>query len=509
MTRSSSFRDYVDALQQLGEINEVAREVDWNLEMGLLARRCYETGAPAPLFTNVKDCDPQFRAISAAHSESSRAGYRLARIALSLGLPATATAREIIDTVVSAHERDLMPPKIVETGPCKQNIRLGPDVDLTKLPCPVPHNGDGGRYLNTMGMIVCRTPDGSWTSWSVARVMLLDERRATGVIAPFQHIGHVFAEWRKHGKDMPFAIALGVDPAAIYAAGAPLADRLSEVDFVGALIGEPVEVVKCETVDLEVPATAEIVIEGRVSITELDLEGPMGEYGGYIAPPFSIPWPVYNVSAMTFRDNPIFPFAVAGEPPEEDHTITGVMASAEVVYLLRRAGIPVTTAWHPFEAADGWLAVTVPESWKDYEPDAKKFCRKVADIALSTKAGDGAKTIIVLNDDIDPSDLRELIWAVDGRNDRGDRGQQTIEGRLNWPVSPYINPDFGNVPAGWQATRAVWNCLPPEGLVHPPRTGFKHNSPKALREKILANWETDGFPASSELISAPKVLDRR
>lgn len=502
--RLSSFRDYVSALRDIGEVNEVSREVDWNLEMGLIARRCYETGSPAPLFTNVKG-SPGWRAIAAAHSESSQPGLRLSRIALSVGLPPTASARDIITQLTQARARDLIPPTSVATGPCKENVILGDAVDLNALPCPVPHNGDGGRYLNTLGMVVCQTPDGSWTSWSVARVMILDGRRAAGVIAPFQHIGHVFAEWRKLGQDMPFAIALGVEPAAIYAAGAPLPDRMSEVDFVGALIGEPVEVVRCETVDLEVPANTELVIEGHVSITELDLEGPMGEFAGYLAPPYSMPQPVYNVTAITHRDDPIFPFAVAGEPPEEDHTVSGVMGATEVVHRLRDRGIPVTMAWSPFETAFGWMVVTVPENWRDHESDASTFCREVADAVLSHKCGDSVKTIVVIDDDVDPADLRELIWAIDGRNDHGPRGTQNIEGRLNWPVSPYINPDPGNYPAGWQAPRAVWNCLAPEGLEHPPRTGFEHNCPKELKQKILANWESDGFPARGRISAGPSV----
>lgn len=508
MPRLASMREYVDALRKIGEINEVHREVDWNLELGLLSRRCYETGAPAPMFTNVKDAAPGFRAISAAFSESSTPGHRFARIALALGLEPTASARDIIDTLVAARERELIPPKLVETGPCKQNILLGDDVDLTMLPIPIPHNGDGGRYLNTLGMIVCQTPDGSWTSWSVARVMLLDKHRGAGVIAPFQHIGHVHAEWRKIGKDMPFAIALGVEPAAIYSAGGPLPDRMSEVDWVGALIGEPVEVVKCETVDLEVPANSEIVLEGTVSVTELELEGPMGEQAGYINPPHGVPMPVYNVTAMTYQDDPIYPFAITGAPPEEDHTIVGPMAAAEIMHLLRREGIPVTTAWHPSEAANGWLAVTVPDTWRDYEPDAESFCRKVADVALSTKAGDGGLSIIVSEDDIDPSDLRELVWMLAYRNDRGDRGNIRIEHRMAWPFSPYLTPDFANFPKGWQPTRVVWNCLPPEGIERPVRTAFDINCPKALKEKILANWESDGFPSNVELTAAPKLLDR-
>lgn len=505
MSQLRSLRDYVEALHQIGEINEVHREVDWDLEMGLLTGRCYETGAPAPLFTNVKD-SPGFRAFGAGHTESSAPGRRWSRIALSVGLDADATPRQIIDHLAAVRERDLIPPRVVETGPCKENIRLGNDVDLTMLPIPIPHNGDGGRYLNTLGMIVVQTPDGSWTSWSVARVMLLGKNKGTGVIAPFQHIGHVLAEWRKIGKDMPFAIAMGVEPAAIYSAGAPLPDRMSEVDWVGALLGEPVEVVDCETVPLQVPANSEIVIEGHVSITELGLEGPMGEQAGYIHPPHALPQPVYNVTAMSWRDNAIYPFAIAGQIPEEDQTICGVVGAAEILHLLRKGGIPVTTAWNPSEAANAWLAITVPDNWSDFEPDAVKFCRAVADVALSTKAGDAGMDIIVCNDDIDPSDLRELVWMLGGRHDRGDRGTARIEGRLNWPFTPYVNPEFGNYPGGWQATRAVINCLPPEGVHHPPRTAFKINCPKDLKAKILANWESDGFPPDVEPTAAPKQL---
>jgi UbiD family decarboxylase len=508
MDRFTSLRDYIAALREIGEVNDVEREVDWNLEMGLYARRCYETGAPAPLFLNVKD-SAGFRAIAAPHSESSKPGQRFARIALSVGLPADASAHDIIDTLVAARERELVAPRVVETGPCKQNILLGDKVDLTRLPCPIPHNGDGGRYLNTLGMIVCRTPDGSWTSWSVARVMLLDERRGTGVIVPFQHVGKVHAEWRKIRQDMPVAIALGVEPAAMYAAGGPIPGRMSEVEYAGALAGEPIEVVRCETVDLEVPASAEIVLEGHVSVTELEVEGPMGEFAGYLFPPFGIPQPVYDFTAMTYRDDPIFPFAIAGEPPEEDHTITGVMGAAEVVVALRKAGIPVTTAWSPFESAFGWMVVTVPEEWKDFDPDSGSFCRKVGDVALASKACDTVKTVIVCNDDIDPSNLRELVWMLDGRHDRSPAGTILVEGRMNWPVYPYIDNDFGNYPlGGWQVTHAVWNCLPPKGLEHPIRTGFDINCPKVLKEKILANWESDGFPPNAALAAAPRTLDR-
>lgn len=501
MNRLPSLRDYIEALRDIDELAEIDREVDWNLEMGAITRRCYEVGAPAPLFNAVKDAEPGFRALGAAVGTSSRAGQKHARIALSLGLHPRASAREIIDAIVAARGRPPIKPVRVDTGPCKENIRLGADVDITKLPLPLLHVGDGGRYLNTLGMIGVRTPDGQWTSWSVSRIMMLDERRATGVIVPFQHIGKVFAQWAQIGEDMPYVLALGVEPLVLMAAGMPLPDEMDEVDYVGGFIGEPVTVVKAETNDLDVPATAEIVLEGRVSVTETAAEGPMGDYGGYMYPNHPIPFPVFHVEAMTFRDDPIYPFTCAGEPPEEDHTIVGVGMAGESCTLLRAAGLPVTTAWCPFEAADGWMVVTVPANWADTHPDSAALCRQIADTVLTSKAGQAVKTFIVIEDDVDPSDIRELIWALDGRNDRGPGGQIVIENVVGWPMTPYLNPHPEDFPGGWNTNRVVQNCLGDQ-TKRPERTGFRHNYPEELRRQVLANWVADGLPPDAETAEA-------
>lgn len=486
----ASLREYVAALKEIGELVEVEREVDWNLEMGAIARRCYETGAPAPLFTNIKDSDRKFRAVGAPMGVSRV--QPLVRIALTLGLAADSSARDIIEALVAARDRSV-PPVTLDTGPCKQNVLLGDDVRLDALPVPLLHDGDGGRYLNTLGMIIAQTPDGQWVSWSIARIMLLDSKRGTGAVVPFQHIGRVHEAWRKIGKDMPFALALGVEPLSLFSAASPLPERINEVDWVGGFTGEPVELVRCETVDLKVPASAEIVIEGHVSIRELALEGPFGEYGGYVHPEHPIPQPVYNVTAITHRDDAIFPFTCAGEPAEEDHTLWGVATAAEIVHQLRDKGFPIGTGWSPFASANGWLVVTVTDDWRTFEPDEQALCRRIGEVVYATKAGHPIKTVIVTEDDVDPSDLNELVWALDSRNDRGDRGQLRVERNFGWPMSPYIHPERSNYPRGWEATSLVWNCLPPAGTPPPRRTRFALNYPEALQQKVIANWESDGF----------------
>jgi 4-hydroxy-3-polyprenylbenzoate decarboxylase len=484
-------REHLALLHSLGEVALVDRGVDWNLEIGAIARRCYETGSPAPLFTNVRDS--AFPAVGAALGVSRRVGRELARISTALGLSPDAGARDIIDRLVAARSSPPIPPQIQTTAPCKDVIVRDSQVDLDTLPLPFLHCGDGGRYLNTMGMIVARTPDRRWTSWSVARIMQLDKWRGVGTVVPFQHVGHVHQAWRDQGRDMPFALALGVRPASFYAAGMPLPENVDEVDWVGGFLGRPAELVACESVDLEVPVEAEFVLEGHVSIRELELEGPMGEYGGYVHPHYAVPQPVFSIDVITHRRDAIFPFACAGEPPEENHTVWGVATAAEAVYLLREAGIPIDTGWIPFAAANGWLVLTVGASWREFIADAGELCRKVGEVVWGSKVGTPIKTIVVLEDDIDPSNLAEVIWAVDGRH------SETIEfpGKLGWPMSPYVHPDQTDFPQGWTSQAAVWNCLPPKGITRPPRARFIDNYPTDIKQRVLANWESDGFTADA------------
>src|SRR5262249_10280641 len=152
----------------------------WNLEMGAIIRRTYELQAPAPLFNRIKGIEPGFRVLGAPAGVSKKHG--LVRIALSLGLPATASAQDIIEALASAHARTPIPPRRVATGPCKENRLLGDAVDLHRLPAPYIHDGDGGRYLNTWGTIVVKTPDGRWVNWSITRIMLHGKNTLVGAI---------------------------------------------------------------------------------------------------------------------------------------------------------------------------------------------------------------------------------------------------------------------------------------------------------------------------------------
>jgi len=494
MKHLKDLREYLDELRAVGELVEVKEEVELDLDIGAIARRCYETGSPAALFSNIRGVSGGFRVLVAPAGVSNQPGRALARLALSCGLPAEASGREIVESMVRGRSRTPIKPRIVATGSCKENIHVGEDVDLLELPAPLLHDGDGGRFLNTFGVIVARTPDKSWTNWSIARIMVVDGKRMTGIVAPNQHIGMVHKAWADIGEPMPFALVLGPEPFVPFVGGMPLPAHVDEVDYIGGYFGEAVDVVRCETVDLEVPATAEIVVEGYLSNTETEREGPMGEYAGYLWPGPPTQKPLYNVTAITYRDNAVLPISVAGEPPEENHTAWGVPNAAEIVYSLRKASLPIATAWSPFASANHWFVIAVDRDWRrKLDVPASELCRRIGEHLFSSKAGMGTPKYIVVNDDIDITNLHEVVWAFATRNHPGSQGELVFNDESTNPLVAFLD-DAEKM--SMQTTKVIYNCLPPDqwGDKLPLRSSFAGVYPQSVQQKVLANWERYGFP---------------
>lgn len=493
MNRKFGLRGYLEALRGIDQLVEIDRPVDVNREMSAIARLCYESGAPVPLFHELAGVDTSFQAVSALVGPSADRGHELARLSLALFLAEQSSAADVVEKLCQPRKGEGIGPKVVASAPCKENVVTGDELDLRRFPAPLLHHENARRYLNTMGIIVTPSPDGSWTNWSINRIMLSDERTGVGSVIPPQHIGMVLDQWRKSGSDMPFAIALGVDPALLYAASMPLPAGMSEVDYAGALLGRPVDVVRCESVDVSVPADAEIVLEGTFSSTDVGLEGPFSQFTGYTYPDYALPQPVVHFSAMTHRDRPIYPFMPGGEPPSEEQTIGGPACAAEALHHLRADGLPVTTAWSPFAACNGWLVVTVSSNWAEFGLDAKAFCRRVAEAVWGSKAGDVINSVIVAEDDVDPSNVEDVIWAIDSRNDRSPGGRLRIEDRIGWPMSPYLDTEHFLYHEGWKSSRLVYDCLPSPRSWPAKRSRFDTNCAQDVREKVLRNWTRDGF----------------
>ncbi|KAH6874428.1 UbiD decarboxylyase family [Thelonectria olida] len=484
------FRVFVDSLRQDNDLAEINAEVDPNLEVAATIRLAYEQRTKAPLFNNVKGAkDGLFRILGSPGGFSSDPERPYRRLARHLALSGDAGPEDVIDKMLSAKGEKPLPPVHVPTGPCKERIIMGDDVDLTKLPAPLLNQADGGDYIQTLGINILPHPTEAWTNWSIARAMVYDKTRLVGLIMKPQHIARIFGEWKKMGRDVPYAIALGAPPIATMAASMPLPAGVSEAEYVGSLCGAPLEVVKCETNDLYVPANSEIVLEGTISITDTAKEGPFGEMHGYSFLDEGSLQPLYTVKAITHRNHAILPVCVPGRAnlgPDETHTMIGTLASAEMRQLLQENGLPVTQVFALFETQVIWAAVQVDrKKLAELGTNAREFCTKVGDLVFRNKCGMQIHRLLVVGDDINPFDMNDVTWAFATRC-RPAMDEFHFEDVPAYPLVPYMSHGPGTKLTGG---KVVANCLLPDeyqGKQGWVTCDFENGYPDEVKKRVLA-----------------------
>ncbi|EPE08725.1 carboxy-lyase-like protein [Ophiostoma piceae UAMH 11346] len=491
----TSFRAFVDTLRADGDLVDINEECDADLEVAAIVRLACETDDKAPLFNKLKGQNENglWRILGAPNSLRADPAQRYGRLARHLNLPVTSSMKDVLDKMVAAKTGKPIPPRTVATGPCKEFKLTSDQFDLTTLPSPQLHQSDGGKYIQTYGMHVVQTPDGKWTNWSIARAMVDDRNHLVGLVHEPQHIWQVQQEWKKIGKDMPWALAFGVPPAAIMAASMPLPDGLSEAEYIGCLVGSPIDVVKCDTNDLLVPANSEIVFEGFCSSTETSGEGPFGEMHGYVFPGDVHQMPKFTVNLITHRKDAILPISNCGRLTDETHTMIGPLAAAEIGFLLRSAGLPIKEASSPFESQVTWVVLQVDTAkLREMKTTSEAFCRKIGDLVFGHKVGATIHRLVIIGDDIDAYDFKDIIWAFSTRCRPG-MDEYHFEDCVGFPLIPYMS--HGNGPKG-RGGKVVSDALLPVEYT----TGkdweaadFKNSYPAALQQKVLANWKALGF----------------
>ncbi|KAJ5563801.1 hypothetical protein N7513_000043 [Penicillium frequentans] len=488
------FRSFVEALRADNDLVEINDPVDPYLEAAAITRLVCETDDKAPLFNNVIGAqNGLFRILGAPGSLRKSPNDRYGRLARHLALPPTASMKDILDKMLSASEMPPIPPQIVLTGPCKENYLEESQIDLTKLPAPQIHLADGGKYIQTYGMHIVQSPDGSWTNWSIARAMVSDDKHLTGLVIEPQHIWQIHQMWKKEGRDVPWALAFGVPPAAIMASSMPIPDGVTEAGYVGAMTGSALELVKCDTNNLYVPATSEIVFEGTLSITDKGPEGPFGEMHGYVFPGDTHLWPKYKVDRITYRDDPILPMSSCGRLTDETHTMIGALAAAEIRKVCQKRGLPITDAFAPFESQVTWVALKVDTArLREMKTNSKEFSKKVGDVVFNEKAGYTIHRLVLVGDDIDVYNGKDVMWAFSTRC-RPNFDETFFEDVRGFPLVPYMSHGNGSPTMGG---KVVSDALMPSEYT----TGqdwvaadFKNSYPEELQKKILENWTRMGF----------------
>lgn len=474
-------RGYIEKLQQIGEVQTIEQEVDWNLEVGAIIRRSYDLKAPSPFFQKIKGY-PYGHRVFGAPIGTSKADRYYARIATALDMPIDIRAKEFIQEF-NRRQKKPIPPRIVKDGPCKEVIRLGKDVNLLEIPSPLIHEGDGGRYIGTWHTIVTRDPETGWVNWGMYRLMVHDERTMGGIISPNQHIGlHFYEHFEKLNRPMEFAIAIGTEPVTALMSSIRTNPGIDEAGLVGALRGEPIDLIRCETVDLMVPASSEIVLEGVVIPGERKEEGPFGEYTGYQAGDRK-PRPVYQVNAMTHRKNPILPVTCMGVPVDDCAVVVPLAKAANLLEDLRGRGFPVKDAYCPPAGVGFMVVVSTKVPYANYS-------QQLAHAIFANNRS--FFQVIIVEDDIDINDWDQVMWALTTRC-HPVRGIRKIENVPGNPLLPFVNPYERDK----QISGAVlFDCTFPKEWPKefvPIKASFDVMWPEHIQKQVLKNWTSYGY----------------
>jgi UbiD family decarboxylase len=499
----TSMREWIETLEQEGELAKIKAEVDWDEEIGGICRQVYnmKENGPALLFENIKGY--QEKDGNAGRKMFAGSLTTVRRIALMLGLPKNTHPSEVIRTVRDRIKNPVRP-VIVKSGPVKENIKKGDKVNLFEFPVPKWHPFDPGRYMGTFCGIVTKDPITGWVNIGNYRQQILDKNTLGNLISFFKHWGHHYAEYIKMGKPMPVAVVFGWDPVLTFTSCTPYPAGFSEYDAMGALRGKPVELVKCETIDLEVPASAEIVIEGLMPV-ERDsyrIEGPFGEFPGYYTGKPTLR-PVLNVQCITHRNDPIFQGTFEGPSPNEDSTCGSVVISTVALESLQKMGIPgIIDAYCPPCVGNG-TSVRV-KIRKMYAGHAKQIAACLFAATTTT-----FKIVTVVEEDIDIHDSDSVEWAVIYRVDPKE-DIIVFPGLPGSALDPSSNPEWherkGMIAGLWNrclidATRTWRFGIRDEwrGEHFPPVA----NPSEEMTERVIARWEEYGLP---EHAFAPSVI---
>ncbi len=469
-------REYIEVLERHGELVRIQEPVDWDLEAGAITMLSYQLNGPAVLMENIRDYPGQ-RFLGAPLGS-----WR--RMAIALGLDPDADRRTIQRLCEERLDHPIKP-IIVEDAPCQENIFTEDDANLFDLAAPYLHDGDGGRYLSTWAFVATKAYQTDWINWGMYRQMVHNERTMGGLCSPTQDIGlQYYGGWEPAGEPMPFATVIGADIVSSAVSAAPYGIGKSEVEYASGLLLRPVELVKCATVDLLVPANAEIIIEGYVNPKERCYEGPFGEFTGYRSAPRAHRI-AYHVTAITFQDNPIIPISNTGVPTDESHLIGNTVWRAGTMKALRDAGIPVVDGSFPTEMALTAFVISVKKPYS-------AVAQRVGELVFGTSPGI-PNIIFVVDEDCNVHDMDEVMHVF-GSKWHPSRGTHLFENTVSIPVFAHLSMEERRWSTG---TRVVFDCTWPSTWSAtaeiPVRSSFWDIFPERIVEKVCSQWQKYGF----------------
>lgn len=502
----SSLRDFIDRLERDGRLVRVTEPVSPVLEMTEIQTRLLAEGGPAVLFENVVRKDGGaygmpvlvnlFGTVERVAWGMNREVNQLREVGEMLAFLRQPEPpggwREALDMLPLFKQVMAMKPKTVAKAPCQETVLSGGDIDLGRLPVQTCWPGEPAPLI-TWPLVVTKGPDADREggdkrdgyNLGVYRMQVTGPN--TAIVRWLRHRGGAqqFERWKKaRNEPMPIAVVIGADPGVILAAVTPTPDTFSEYQFAGLLRGRKVELVDCLTVPLKVPAEAEIVLEGHVSLEETADEGPYGDHTGYYNA--VEPFPVVTISAITMRKNPIYLSTFTGRPPDEP-SVLGEALNEVFIPLLAQQFPEIVDFWLPPEACSYRIAVVSIK--KAYPGHAKRIMMGVWSYLRQFLY---TKFVIVVDDDINVRDWKDVMWAISTNIDPA-RDMTVIEGT---PIDylDFASPECGlGSKLGLDATAKT-----------PPETkrewGRKIRMSDDVIDEITRKWPRMGLPGSGKPI---------
>jgi len=400
-----TLRQLLTEAESMGELKTITQPIDWDEEMGALNYMVAQReDSPTLWFKNIRDAQYGSSAVF------NLFGMGKDRIALSLGLPKGHSISELIEFTKNNFGRKVPPRTIAaEKAPVNEVILEGSDIDLNAFPAPKMWPLDGGRYLGTWDVLVTRDLEDGHLNLGTYRQMILGPRQMFVYWSPGKDARLQSERYWSRNKPFPVAAVYGCDPLMLIVGCQTVAKTESEYDYIGGLVNEPVDVFHSELTGLDLPASAEIIVEGFMYPGKEGMEGPFGEFTGYYGRP-EAKTPIIDVERVRFRKNPILTCALmADHPANELGLVYAIARGAKIWNDLDKLGIPGVKGVYCFPAGAGGFGITAVSIEQRYPGHASQ----VATLAAQCPAGAYySKLTIVVDDDVDPTDIHQVLWAI-------------------------------------------------------------------------------------------------
>jgi len=466
-------REFLELIKEAGEL-KVVEGASWQEDIGMVAELLHRTsGSPAVLFDHIPGYPPGYRVlVNALRSEQ--------RLAITTGLPQNLGKLALSEAMARKFkESKPVPPQYVDDGPVLENVHTGDEVNVLEFPVPFWHEFDGGRYIGTGSYNITIDPDEKWVNLGTYRVMVDDEKHVFFYISPGKH-GRIHRDkYFARKEPCPVAVVVGGDPLLYLAGCTELPYGLSEYDWAGGVRGEPIKVIKGMFTGLPIPADAEIVLEGFAHYDDLKEEGPFGEWTGYYASG-SRKEPRIEVKAVYHRNNPIILGCPPNRPPDEIAFYRAFMRSPLLKEEMEKAGIPdVKAVWcHEVGSSRLLLAVAIEQR---YPGHAMQAGHVASQCHVGAYCG---RYVVVVDEDVDVTDLEELMWAVCTRSDPA-TSIDIINRAWSTHLDPRISPEDKEKGRLWNSRAIIDATRPYDWKDEFPRV----NVPTPERKKrALDKW---------------------